>query len=142
MTFRRDTLLFYQHGIICAAMAVLSLSLIPPLGLELSLLCALVFIVLAVLNPRIHNEFITINEQGILCHRAGEQLWAYKWDEIVALKRSSRFRLPSVDVIVYNKYGEAECFSHSDCYFQLGKLSKKAIDKYYPRDNSTRDGVV
>ncbi len=141
MTFRKDSLLFYQSKIIYIIMAISCLILFPILRVELwlSALFALYFVILTLINPKLHNEFITINEIGISCQQSGKQLWAYEWDCIAKLKRSSRFRMPSIEVITYNKRGEAEQFALPDQYFQLGKAAKEAIMRYYkPTEHSLK----
>ncbi len=137
MTFRKDSLLFYQSKIIYIVMAILCLILIPGIGLWIPILFALCFIILILVNPKLHDEFITINETGISCQRSGKQLWTYEWERIAELRRSSRFRMPSIEVITYNKRGEAERFALPNQYFQLGKVAKEAIKRYYkPTEHS------
>lgn len=130
MMFRKNSLLFYQSEIVYIIMATLCLLLIPTLGIEISLIYMLPFIVLILVNPKLHNEYITIDEIGISCQKSGKHLWVYAWDSIAELKRSSRFLLPSIEVIVYNKYGEPERFASYDQYFQLGRTAKEAIKRY------------
>ena len=105
MIFRKDSLLFYQSEIFYIVMAILCLTLVPMLVGEISLLYLFPFLVLMLVNPQLHNEFIAINETGISCQKSGKQLWAYEWLSIAELKRSSRFLMPSIEVIAYNKYG-------------------------------------
>lgn len=131
MIFRKDSLLFYESEIFYVAMAILCLIFIPILGLGLSLIFMFPFIVLILVNPKLHNEFIAINEAGILCQKSGKQLWAYEWDSIAELKRSSRYLMPSIEVIPFNKYREAEQFAEPNHYFQLGKAAREAIKQYY-----------
>lgn len=133
MVFRKESLLFYQSGIFYVVMAMLCLALVPILGEAMALLCMTPFIVLILVNPKLHNEFITINEIGISCEKSGELFWAYEWDSIVELKRSSRFLMPSIEVIAYNKCGGTEYFGVSNQYFQLGKAAREAIKRYYNR---------
>lgn len=137
MTFRKDSLLFYQSEIFCIVMAILCLSLIPTIGFGLSLLCIFPVVILMLVNPKLHNEFITINEIGIACQKSGIQLWTYEWDSIAELKRSSRFLMPSIEVIVYNEFGKPQQFAVSNQYFQLGCSARKAVKQYYKLiDNS------
>lgn len=119
-------------------MATLCLTIIPMLGVKFALLIMFPFIVLIFVNPKLHNEFITINETGILCQKSGKQLWAYEWDRIAELKRSSRFLLPSIEVIALNKYGISEHRVLDDSnYFQLGRPAREAIKRYYkPTEHS------
>ena len=135
MTFRKNALLFCESTVFFAVCVILCLVMIPFSGFGSSILNAFPFLILILVNPRLYNEFITINETGIMCQRSGEQLWAYKWDSVAMLKKSSRFRMPSVEVITYQKSGEPEPFSLPNHYFQLGGAARKAIAQYYkPKD--------
>ena len=131
MIFRKDSLLFYQSEIFYIVMAILCLTLVPMMVGEISLLYLFPFLVLILVNPQLHNEFIAINETGISCQKSGKQLWAYEWLSIAELKRSSRFLMPSIEVIAYNKYGESERFALPNQYFQLGRTAREAIKRYY-----------
>ena len=131
MKFRKNSLLFYQSEIFYIFMVILCSILIPILGETMSILSMVPFIILILVNPKLYNEFITIDETGISCQKSGKQIWIYGWDSIEKLKRSSRFLLPSIEVIVYNKYRESKNFASSDQYFQLGKIARKAIKQYY-----------
>jgi len=130
MIFRKDSLLFYQSEIIYIIISVLCLTIIPILGLGLSLMYMFPFVVLILINPKLYNEYITMNATGISCQKSGKQLWAYEWDSIVELKRSSRYLLPSVEIIVYDKNGKPEQFARTNHYFQLGRTAKEAIKRY------------
>lgn len=130
MTFRKNSLLFYQRTVFFVISILLFLAMIPFAGIGLSLLCAFPFVVLLLVNPLFEKEYITINEDGIKCQESGTQLWAFKWNEIAELRRSSRFLLPSIEVITYSKSGEPEPFGTCDHYFQLGKEAKKAVNQY------------
>ena len=133
MTFQKNSLLFYQGQIVLMLMALLGLIFIPHLGWEIFLVFEIPVIALILLFPKLYNEFVTINEKGILCQRAGETLWEHSWENIAELKSSSRFLLPSVEVITYNKNGKAEPFALPNHYFQLGQAAKKAINMYYKK---------
>lgn len=130
MMFRKNSLLFYHSEILSIIIAILSLVIVPTLRI-MSILFIFPLIAFILANPQLHNEFITINETGISCQQSGKQLWAYEWDSIAELRKSSRFMLPSIEVIVYNKYGEAEKFALHNQYFQLGRTARKAVKQYY-----------
>lgn len=130
MVFRKNSLLFYEGEVIYIVFVIVSLTLIPILGIGLSLLCALTFVILIVVNPWLHNEFITIDEIGISCHKSGKQIWAYEWNRIAKLQRSSRFRLPSIEIMIYRSCTKPEQYHFSGHYFQLGRVAKKAIRQY------------
>ena len=69
MMFRKDSLMFYQSEIFYVVMAILCLTLVPMLVGDISLLFLFPFLVLILVNPQLHNEFITINETGISCQK-------------------------------------------------------------------------
>lgn len=157
MTFRKDSLLFREHQIGFFAFAILCLVCIPILKIfnisedtlaEVILsLCFflgfLLFGVLAMISSKQHNEFVTVNESGISCHKAGKLLWQYEWNEILALKRSQRYKLPSIEIVV-----QSPCIGLDSCreienarcsgdYFQLSRAAKEAIERYYKsRENA------
>ena len=131
MMFRKNSLLFYQSEIFYIVMTILCLTLLPIQVVEIFFLCLFPFLVLILVNPQLHNEYISINETGISCQKSGKQLWAYGWDSIAELRRSSRFLLPSIEVIAYNKHGEPEQYALSNQYFQLGRTAREAIKRYY-----------
>lgn len=91
MIFRKDVLLFYQSEIFYIVMAILCLTLTPMLVGDISILYLFPFLILILVNPQLHNEFVVINETGISCQKKGKQLWAYEWHSIAELKKSSRF---------------------------------------------------
>ena len=131
MIFRKDSLLFYQSEAFCIIVLILCPPLIPILGLVFVLLCMVSFVGLALINPHLYNEYITINESGISCQKAGTLLWAYEWNSITELKNSSRFLLPSIEIIVNNKNVESPQYSTTNYYFQLNRTAKEAIKRYY-----------
>ena len=131
MIFRKNALLFYQSEIFCIVMAILCSTLVPMLVGAMFILYLFPFLVLILVNPHLHNEFIAINETGISCQKTGKQLWAYEWHSIAELKNSSRFLIPSIEVIAYNKDGESERFALHNQYFQLGRAAREAIKRYY-----------
>ena len=129
MVFRKESLMFYQSELFYSLATLLCLALAPILGWY-TLFYISPFLILIFVNPKLHNEFITINEAGISCQRSGKQLWAYDWDHIAELRRSSRFLMPSIEVIVYDKHGQPEQFAGPDKYFQLGRTAKEAMKRY------------
>ena len=133
MTFRKDSLLFYQSEFFYVVMAMLCFLLIPILGIEISLLYMFPFIILILVNFILQNEFITIDDTGILCQKSGKIIWLYEWDSIAELKRSTRYLMPSIEVIIYDKCGKPEHFSLTNQYFQLGRIAKKAIKQFYKK---------
>lgn len=109
--------------------------------LWLFLVGASVMALFAWFNPKFYNEFITIDEHGISCQKAGKPLWCYDWSKIVELRKSNRYLTKSIEVIVYDKFGKPEPYALPDQYFLLGKTAKEAIKRYYkPRTENTGDG--
>ena len=131
MTFRKNLFLYYEMNIYSAVLLMACLFLIPVIGMIVSLLCTLPFMMLLLLSAKLCDEFIAIDEMGISCYKSKELLWTYAWKEIAELKRSSRFRLPSVEIIRYDANGKKEPFAMSNEYFQLSSAAKKAIKQYY-----------
>lgn len=88
-------------------------------------------------TPELHKEFISINEYGISCHKAGIQLWSYDWNSIAKLKKSSRFLMPSIEVLTYSRHGEPEQYTVTNHYFQLGRAARIALTQFYTsKDNA------
>lgn len=130
MIFRKDALLFYQNQIICITMSICLIFMLT-FGLEWFLLIEIPFVILILLFPKIYNEYIIIDEYGISCHKSGMPLWEFNWMEIAELKKSSRYRSPSVEIIKYDKFGTPEQFSY-EYYFQMSKMARKALKQYCP----------
>lgn len=135
MTFRKNATNFYQSEFIYIFTVLLSLVLIfIPAFNEIQIIfivSACLFALLTVINPKLHNEFITIDETGISCRCADKFLWSYQWKEVAQLKKGQCFLRPSVEVIVFDKQGNKDPFAGADKYFQLSKSAKTAIKKYY-----------
>lgn len=130
MVFRKNSLLFYQGQIFYIIMAILCIVCGFFLDVWISLLCALPFVFLITINPKMHSEIIIIDETGILCQKSKNQLWKYEWEDIAELKKTSRYLLPSIEIIAYNKRGKSEQFAKPGHYFQLCKVAKKAIAQF------------
>ena len=138
MTFRKNSLLFVEGQILYTLMVVSCLATIPVLGFWFSLILATPFAALVLINPKLQNEFITIDEDGIRCCQGVNTIWSYGWDNIAELRKTSRYLLPSIDVIVFDRFGKPEPFALNGQYFQIGKVARKAIDQYYkPAEAST-----
>ena len=131
MSFRKEALLFCQTNIVCGIIAILFLFLSPILGWLLSWTCFILFIILILINPLFFSEYIIIDEKGISCKQASKLLWEYGWENISELKYSSRYRMPSVEILTKNKSKEYEQIVSAHSYFQLCRTAKKAIDQYY-----------
>ena len=131
MTFRKDSILFIEHLCGFSIMAIISIVLLLASQDWRMALLALCFVLFAALMPVIHNEYVTVNNEGIRCAKKGKVMWEYAWDDIIKLKRSSRYRLPSVEIIIDDHANEIVPYDHSIHYFQLGRTARKAIDQYY-----------
>ncbi len=142
MVFRKNLLLYYEINIYSTAVLILCIGLISVIGVAVFLLCAMPFIALLLVSSKLYDEFIVINEMGLSCYKSKELLWAYEWQEIAALKRSNRFRLPSVEVIRYDANGKIAPFAMPDEYFQLSSAAKKAIKQYYGQYPFLSDGTL
>ena len=125
MVFRKDSLLFFQSEIFY--IAVMMLGFACPLGSTLSFLCVSFSAVFIAITPRMHGEYMTINETGISCWESGSRLWGYEWKEITALKKGSRYMLPSIEILVYDKNGMPETYAAPGHYFQLDRKARFAV---------------
>ena len=141
MKFRKSAIMFVQSTAFYISTAMLYLVMFVFVRLWPFLIFAAVMALLAWINPSSYNEFVTIDEHGISCEKAGKQLWDYDWDSIVELRKSNRSRTKAIDVIVYDKFGKPEPYALPGQYFLLGKAAKEAIKRYYkPRTADTEDG--
>ena len=131
MTFRKNSLFFWEIEIFLIIMVILYFLLIPIIGFVIPLLSALVFVMLALAMPKIQGEFITINETGISCQRAGTQCWSYEWSCVAELRKCTYQRWPAFAVIVYDKNGIPNQYAFPGQHFQLSKTAKAALKQYY-----------
>ena len=83
------------------------------------------------ISETFRKELITIDENGIVCKRKDELLWSYDWDSIAWLKRGAYYRMPSVAVVTYDKFGVPGQYGIYGHCFQLSKAAKEALKKYY-----------
>ena len=134
MTFRKNSLIFYESQIVYIVFALLCLTMISVYGFVISFLFSGLFLILIFVNPRLYNEFVTINEIGVSCCKSGKIIWQYEWDDIEKLQKSSRYLMPSLEIVICDtKNTDSKVLTGH--YFQLGKTAKQAIDKYYKIDN-------
>lgn len=127
MKFRKNSLIFYESQIAYVIFAILCLIMIPVYGFEIPLLFCVLFLILFFINPRLHNEIVIINETGITCYKADKQIWRYEWESIAKLEKSSRFRMSSLEIVLYDG---ADSYIRTGHYFQVGKTAKNAINQY------------
>lgn len=130
MTFRKDAILFLELEIYCCIMALLSLGLTILLNGFFFFIFLLLFILLAFVIPNLLNEFITIDRNGVSCNQKGILQWSYTWEQIAEFRESSRFRMPSVEIVVLKETGLPEDYAAPMHYFQLGKDAKRALKRY------------
>lgn len=135
MTFRKNATLFYQITIYCIFIAIAGLLLFVFVRLWLLPVCSAVMALVAWSNFRSFDEFITMNEDGVTCEKAGKQLWGYDWESIAELRKGTHFRTKAIYIIGYDKFGKPEPYPQLDRYFLLGKAAKEALKRYYaPKD--------
>lgn len=134
MTFRKNSLMFYESQIVYIVFAILCLTMISVYGFVISFLFSGLFLILIFANPRLHNEFVTINETGISCCKERKIIWQYEWDDIAKLQKSSRYLMPSLEIVICDAEN-TDSKVLTGHYFQLGKTAKQAINKYYKTDN-------
>lgn len=131
MSFRKNSVLFYENVILLAALSLLMIAVGLVINFPMLCLCAVPPLIVALVSPKLDREYITIDEWGISCKEGDQLRWSFDWAHIAELRRSSRFRLPSVEVIPYDASGQPEPFASDRLYFQLGRAAKKALSMYY-----------
>lgn len=131
MSFRKNSVLFYENIILLAALSLLMIAVGLVTNFPILCLCAVPLLIVALVSLKLDREYITIDEWGISCKEGDRLRWSFDWAHIAELRRSSRFRLPSVEVIPYDASGQPESFASDRHYFQLGRAAKKALSMYY-----------
>lgn len=141
MTFRKDDILYHETTICYAAFFLLGIVTVLLTGIYfLSPLFSMFIFAVMVLpsglllrgNKKSFKEQITINECGIACKEEGKLLWEYPWEQIAELRRGTRFRHPSIELMLWDKTtGKPATAITRDTYFLLGKDAKIALSKYY-----------
>ena len=130
MTFRKDSIMFAQHLCVFCIMAIIFGVLLLISHEWVVAVFVLCFVAFAALMPAVHNEFVTVDDEGIRCTIKDKVMWAYAWNDIIKLKQSSRYRMPSLEIVIDDHANEIVPFDHSVHYFQLGKTARKAIAQY------------
>lgn len=133
MRFRQNNILFWEGNftlIVCIAASIflmvydvvfISALLIPSIALFITF-------IFHCFSPK---RMITINETGIMCHMRKKLCWNYRWTDIAELKISSRYRNPSIEIIlVPDMLNGNENTGESEAYFQLGLSARKAIKRF------------
>ena len=133
MSFRKNGIMFLERQIgICVALAAGSSILLLDITLltVLSIPLILLFSVLIMDHIQTH-DIITMNKDGIDCCKRKNPQWGYQWSEIKELQISSRFRNPSVEIVLKPDCDKSRTFDMHQHYFQLSFKAKKAIMQYY-----------
>ena len=123
--------MFVEHLCVLCIMAVISIAIFLMSQEWVMALFVLCFVAFAALMPVVHNEFVTVDDVGIRCTIKDKVMWAYTWNDIIKLKRSSRFQMPSVEIVIDDHANAIVPYDNSIHYFQLGKTARKAIAQYY-----------
>lgn len=133
MSFRKNSILFYENVILLAALSLLMIAVGLVTNFPILCLCAVPLLIVALVSPKLDREYITIDEWGISCKEGDRLRWSFDWAHIAELRRSSRFRLPSIEVIPYDAFCQPEPFASDRHHFQLGRAAKKALSMYYAK---------
>ena len=133
MTFRKNSLQLYEWEV-----AHIVLGLMTMVGCFLVGWTMMLFFIPSIVQifvgPLLFNEFITIDEHGIICKRSGNIIWSYKWNDIAELKRSYRYRRLAIEIILIDSKDETETPQFLGHYFLLNSTAKKAIEQYHKRE--------
>ncbi len=135
MSFRKDTMSFYEMTIVFIIFTLIALFLC--CNSKSKVLClffflwAVIFLVVIILNFKcFFNYYITINDVGVSCKKESKILWEYKWEEIAKFKKCTSLRWPAVGIVTYSASGNIEQFFLNDRKFQLCKTAQLALEKY------------
>ena len=101
MTFRQDAPLIVQYGIFYGMMVPVDLALVclVPEYVRIFLLLAAMFFVFLLLNKKMHPNAVTVDTDSISCYRGEQLVWAFQRTQIVELKKSNRYYLPSAEIV-------------------------------------------
>ena len=132
MIFRKDDIRFKEGFLICFFMVFGNMICAFLTKTYFLLFISLLFVALAILNKKQFDDTIMMDEEGITCRTTEEIKWKYAWEDIAELRKITRFRSPSIEIIVYVT-GEPEKKQLSGNYFQLSKKAKKALKTYYDK---------
>ncbi len=133
MTFRRDQSFFVTGVILLSSFILLYLAMIPVFGFTVCLVIVLILGWILYGLPRYFNEFISIDNSGISCEKAGNVLWAYEWNQVVGLRKCSRFFQPAIRLVL-DERGEKRLHDPMMICFQLSKRAKQALTRYLPKE--------
>lgn len=131
MTFRKNSIMLIQHLCWFCIMAIICLALLPIDQFGVMPFFALCFIMFAALMPAVHNEYITMDNEGIRCTQKGKVIWSHTWENIIDLKMGFRYWRRSVEIVVDEHANDIGLNGFSEHYFLLGRTARKAITRYY-----------
>ena len=131
MTFRKHSTMFIEHLCWLCIMVIICIVCLPIDQFGIMPFFALCFIIFATLMPVIHNEYVTVDNEGIRCKKKGKVMWDYAWENIIELKKGSRYRRQSVEIVVDEYANYIGLNGFSEHYFLLGRTARKAITLYY-----------
>ena len=138
MRFRKYSIMFMEHIVICCLVATVCIALIPIDPHRVLPVVSFAIFVFLAFAPVLYDEYITIDDEGIACTRRKKLLWEYRWDEIRYLKKGSRYRAPSIEIVTDNCVDGAIPYDYSQHYFQLGRTARKALKQCRIPNDKTR----
>lgn len=133
MSFRKNSILFYENIILLAALSLLMIAVGLVKNFPILCLCAVPLLIVALVSPKLDREYITIDEWGISCKEGDQLRWSFDWAHIADLRRSSRVS-PSLrrgDPLRCVRPAGAICFGPA--LFPIGRAAKKALSMYYAK---------
>ena len=87
MSFRKNSILFYENIILLAALSLLMIAVGLVTNFPILCLCAVPLLIVALVSPKLDREYITIDEWGISC-KEGDRMTSCR-STSTALLRSS-----------------------------------------------------
>lgn len=133
MKFRKNANSFKERVILSGMMLVIVFVLPAAHGsIGLAVAAALLMGAAMVMGILADKEYISMDEQGIVCSRGEQVLWQFAWDEIAELRHGRKNRRAVVEIVL--KDGVLHPLSgisiHALC-FEFCGAAKKAMDAYY-----------
>lgn len=71
MSFRKNSILFYENVILLAALSLLMIAVGLVKNFPILCLCAVPLLIVALVSPKLDREYITIDEWGHFLQRGG-----------------------------------------------------------------------
>ena len=133
MSFRKNGIMFLERQIgIYVALVVGICILLYDITFLAFFSIPLILLIGVLIMDRIQaDDIITLDENGIVCCKKKNPQWEYQWSEIEELQISSRYRNPSVEIVLKPNCDKRPTFDANQHYFQLSIKAKKAIMQYY-----------